>query len=422
MDKIFETDWLGLNPVFYNEATKAVSYNINDVIDYNNLEFDENGLNDYLDFGYSVFGYTPIKNVRYVPPHSRLEIKETEIKVTELPDPALKYFDKTSNEDDVFDMIRENVRQWENKDEKIVIPTSAGFDSRLLNCMIGDKSKIETFGYGISCEQNTHQEVVYARELSRRLGTKYTHIPLSDFHKYNDYWFKQFGISTHLHGMYHIEFYNKIKDILGSNIRILSGIVGDLWAGKEVQPINSPYDVIHLGMNHGINANPEYCLMKRTIDRKEEYFEKNKELLTIPQYRVLALIRTKIMLLRYLMAMPMSLGMEAVSPFIDIDVCMGMLFIEPSRRRNRIWQVDFFRKNGIMIEDSPDIRHELDQNTLDLDAQNRIPLEHLDIEKMGSVFVPDYLKAINEQNNTNVEAYNAKVTLLPIQEMIKRRK
>lgn len=418
---ILETDWLGLTPIFYNEVTKKTSRNINDVIDFSNFEFDENGLNDYLDFGYSVFGYTPIKNVRYVPPHSRLEIKDDEITVTELPDPALKYLDKLSNENDVFDMIRESVRQWENKEEKLVIPTSGGYDSRLLNYMVEDKSKIETFGYGVSNNQETHFEVVYAKELSRRLGTKYTHIPLGGFHNYTDHWFEQFGISTHLHGMYHIEFYNKIKDILGNNVRILSGIVGDLWAGKEVPPINSPDDVIHIGMSHGINANSEYCLMKRTIDRKEEYFEKNKELLRIPQYRVLSLIRTKIMLLRYLMVIPISLGMEAVSPFVDIDVCMGMLMISPDRRRNRIWQVDFFRKHDIMIEDSPSIRHIEDPNTLDLVAQNRISLEHLDIEKMGSVFVSDYLKLINEQNNTNVGAYNSKVTLLPIQEMMKRK-
>ena len=37
MEIKFETDWLASKPVFYNEITKKVSYNINDVIDFNNL-------------------------------------------------------------------------------------------------------------------------------------------------------------------------------------------------------------------------------------------------------------------------------------------------------------------------------------------------------------------------------------------------
>jgi hypothetical protein len=51
---LFETDWLASQPVFYNERTGKASHNINDVIDYTNLEFDREGFNNYVDFGYSV--------------------------------------------------------------------------------------------------------------------------------------------------------------------------------------------------------------------------------------------------------------------------------------------------------------------------------------------------------------------------------
>ena len=64
--KHYETDWLNTKPVFYNEKTKKVSYNINDVIDYANLEFDPEGLGNYLDFGYSVLGHTPVKGVKFL--------------------------------------------------------------------------------------------------------------------------------------------------------------------------------------------------------------------------------------------------------------------------------------------------------------------------------------------------------------------
>ena len=45
-----KTDWLGSEPVFYNEKTKLISKNMLDVIDYDNFEFDEEGLNNYLQF------------------------------------------------------------------------------------------------------------------------------------------------------------------------------------------------------------------------------------------------------------------------------------------------------------------------------------------------------------------------------------
>ncbi|HEU4859385.1 MAG TPA: hypothetical protein VFT15_06105, partial [Chitinophagaceae bacterium] len=54
----YVTDWLASNTIFYNEKTRHVSHNINNVIDFRNLEFDAEGLNNYLDFGYCVFEQT----------------------------------------------------------------------------------------------------------------------------------------------------------------------------------------------------------------------------------------------------------------------------------------------------------------------------------------------------------------------------
>lgn len=419
MNTVVETDWLGSNPVFYNEDTKLVSSNINDVIDYSNLIIDENGFNDYLSFGYSVFGNTVIKNVKYLLPHSRLEITDDKLTVTELPDPALKYLGTTSNENDIIELIRENIRRWEDKDDKqVVIPTSGGYDSRLLNFLSSNKSKLQTFGYGLTSHQEeplcgNSQEIVFANELSKILGTNFQQIPLGDFHKYNDYWYEQFGVSTHLHGMYHVEFYNKIKNIIGPNTKVLSGIVGDVWAGMEVPEIDSPEKVSYLGLSHGIIGGGS--LIQRTKHHTIEYFEKYKELLKEPRYRVLALIRTKMMLLRYLMSIPQSLGLDCDSPFMDIDIAMGMLTINPSRRKNRQWQIDFFRNNGIMIEDM-NLSYD-PTNVLDHYADFKMPLPNIEKSILGNYINSDYI----DQININRFTYNAKVVLLPIQKLLEQR-
>ena len=60
---VYESDWLASEPFYYDLRNGRVGHNVNDVIDFANLEFDYEGLNDYLDFGYCVFEHTPVRGV-----------------------------------------------------------------------------------------------------------------------------------------------------------------------------------------------------------------------------------------------------------------------------------------------------------------------------------------------------------------------
>ncbi|MDF7940235.1 hypothetical protein P4799_15885, partial [Listeria monocytogenes] len=76
------------------------------------------------------------------------------------------------------------------------------------------------------------RESVYAELLSQRLGTQWNRIDLGVFNVYMDQWYKQFGPAVAASGTYHIEFYNKIQAAQNNNpMRLLSGIIGDAWAG-----------------------------------------------------------------------------------------------------------------------------------------------------------------------------------------------
>jgi hypothetical protein len=113
MNKVFETDWLASDPVFYNEITGKASRNINDVIDFKNVEFHPEGFNNYLEFGYSAFEQTPIKNVKFLRHSSRLVIDDqNRIQVEYLDDSAEPWIGKQSQEDDVIDLIRWRVQEW----------------------------------------------------------------------------------------------------------------------------------------------------------------------------------------------------------------------------------------------------------------------------------------------------------------------
>lgn len=66
----YNTDLKGSQYVLYNKKTGYVGRNIHQVIDYENLEFHFKGLRKYLDFRYSVWGQTSVRNMNFLGPSS----------------------------------------------------------------------------------------------------------------------------------------------------------------------------------------------------------------------------------------------------------------------------------------------------------------------------------------------------------------
>lgn len=398
MPKVFETDWLASTPVFYNELSGKVSNNINDVIDFNNFEFHLEGFNNYLDFGYSVLEQTPIQHVKFLRHSSRLTVSDDgKLEIEYLDDPVEKWIGKTSHEDDVFHLLYSSVNEWEKSvTGEIIIPTSGGYDSRLLNLLIQDKSRIRSFTYGWSKNQIDSQEVVYAQKLSEILGTKWENILLGDFHLYLQDWDNVFGISTHSHGMYHIEFYKKILPKVSGNNPLLSGIVGDVWSGAvKIPNITSPSDLLFLGYRHGFNADSSKSLLPKNNYLMEQYYIKNKEKLASPMFRIVEAMRFKIMLLSYLFAIPRSFGFKPWSPFLNKEIALSMLTLPAQRRKDRIWQQEFFKKHGVHLESMNLKVNRERQEDLNYRATRRVALAPLDIDLLSEVIKPEYVEWIN---------------------------
>ncbi len=395
MEKVYQTDWLATIPIFYNVKTHKVSKNINNVIDFRNLEFHPEGLSNYLEFGYSVFGQSPVKNVKILQHSSKLTVKNRKLIISKLPDIFDKYRYKISDENEVIEMIEERIHNWENKVKgDIIIPTSGGYDSRLLNMMIKDKSRINSFTYGISENQSNSIEVVYAKELSKKLRTNWQQIKIGDFHKNFDKWDVMYGPSTHAHGMYHIEFYEKIKKKIGGGQPLLSGIIGDAWAGNvTTKPINSISDLSEIGYSHGINADKNQMTMKSGSDIKSQYFYENKQNFKNKHWVLVEAMRTKMILLSFLMSIPSSLGFKPWSPFLEPDIAFGMMNLPRDRRINRIWQKDYFALNGTDFE-SMGLNFSKN-NTLNFQAIDNFKLEPLRVEFLKEIIKETYIEWIN---------------------------
>lgn len=437
--KTFESDWLSSRPIFYHQKTGKVSNNIQDVIDYDVFDFHAEGLRNYMEFGYSVFEQTPVKDVKYLCHSSKLmKFADKSIKIEHQEDIAEKWIGKKSSEDEVLQTIEKSVQEWEGRIEgDIIIPTSGGYDSRLLNCFIRDKRRIRSFSYGISKKQEQSSESVYAQKLAQILCTNWERIELGDYHRYMDPWDRLFGASIHAHGMYQIEFYNKISQKVQHGSPLLSGIVGDAWAGSaKFMRVHCTDDLSKLGYSHGMHADPDQVLMKSGNELKETFWEQHREKLNDPIYQILCLVRFKIILLSYLLRVPEVFGFRAWSPFLSPEIALGMLFISPERRRGRIWQKDFFRKQGLDIENfnlSTDT-----SNTLNYMAIHKTPPIPLRANILREIIKPDYVDWINRKlsgfvksqqtpetlwknDNGVLKAYCAYLTLKPLENLIIRR-
>ncbi len=453
---IFETDWLASNPVFYNDRNGVASHNIHDVIDYANCELDAEGFNDFLDFSYSVFEQTPVKHVKFLRHSARLLRDEYgALTVEYLDDPVDKWLDRRLSEADIFDLLATKIRAWEQSAVgEIVIPTSGGMDSRLLNDLIQDKSRIRSFSYGISPEQSDSFEVVYARQLSEKLGTHWEQIFLGDFHRCFDDWDRLFGVSTHAHGMYHIEFYSQILRRVQPNTRLLSGIIGDAWAGSvNIPPLQGVRDLLGLGYSHGVRADSTQSRVRSKRLAWNPYFCDHEQRLQDPRVRIVEAMRFKIILLSYLLTVPRSLGFQPWTPFLDIEVAMAMLNLPAERRRNRIWQKEYFQRRGLDFESTNVPASK--QNTLDLQALHRLPPPPLNVKLFAEIIAPRYIHWINRHmrrrgafwvwlwkisptlrrlpggwrtlrtlglNDERLRAYNAYVTLRPIECLLQKRR
>ena len=298
---------------------------------------------------------------------------------------------------------------------EIILPTSGGYDSRLLMHLVQDKKRIRSFTYGISMDQSQSVEVVYARYLSEYYQTRWQQIELQRYHQYIDEWFSLYGCSTHLHGMYHIEFYKKIvaKQAF-THATLLSGIVGDAWAGGlSFKPIKSSQDIIALGLSHNMSVDetwlrdmPEYAL-------QNAFFEQHKQHLNIHRIQVVFTIRMKMMLLSYLTQLPEYFGFPVWTPFLSFDVVRTMLNIPDDQWRKRQWQVQFFKEHNLNLEDKA--LSGTKSNMLDYQVSKQAVLSPVYLQQLSTHFHLDCLHRMNSmlKKETWLQRWKNRLMLVP---------
>lgn len=379
---LHRTNWLGNNLVFYNEATGIFSNVFSDVLVDSELEIDREELNNFFKYGFSFYGKTPVKNVRYTLPNTILR-KFPNGRILEIPqdDPIEKLIGKRTSEQSV----QEKIEHWmssfhaQNSLKSIILPLSGGLDSRLLAVHCENHSNVNSFTYGISRRQSQSSEVVIAKQVAAACGINWKQITLGTFHNFLDINNDLYGLSTHAHSMYHFEFYKGILDHLGNieSKTVLSGIYGDVWAGSWKFPeIAHPNDVRKLAVTHGMVGTRSKLFDPDHVSESEEsYFHLKAEKLKDPIFRVVEAARLKMILNRHLIATPNYFGLPVESPFLELDIACEMLNLDPDRRNKRRWQLDYLDRK--LPEFSKKSRTLRIHNVSDLQATFQVPVPQL---------------------------------------------
>ena len=445
----FATDWLSSQPIFFNRKTMSCSSNIHDVIDYSNFEFSPEGLKYYLDFGYSCFGLTPIKHVEFLLPNQKLRISKKSLDIFECNDPYDTIQKNTLNEIDLFEKIQATVQSWQSQQSSVVLPLSGGFDSRLLAICLRPNLKVDSFSYGLSSNQSNSTEVLRAKHLSKILGFNWQRIELANFHSYLKSWIAQFGCSTHAHGMYQQEFFEKVSRRTIPDSGVLSGIVGDLWAGS-IPPLRiaSERELSQLFLTHGLNSDSRNLVEQAPTERISNFYYDNREKLKDPRFQIISMVRFKMMLLSYLLRVPRLYGFSVWSPFLNPEIALSMLNLPQHRRTERRWQQELFEKFNVLLENLRIGGSNTNRlNHLALKTQPPTPLnakllseivnknyiEEINRKLTCRFCVNDFMIRIFQRRGTDLiskqlglkdkrlQAYRAYLTILPLQDLLERR-
>ena len=322
---------------------------------------------------------------------------------------------KVSSSEETLEKLKSSINDWEKQyDGDIVLPLSGGYDSKLLLSMIEDKKRIKAYSYGFSRRQEESFEVVRAKKLADFYGIEWKHVPLTEFLQYIPDWYDEFGISVHAHGMYQMEFYRQIaKEIQTNNACVLSGIIGDVWAGNaRFDKIGSSCELDKLSYSHGMDIHEDICLLPENRDVSDAFWNNHREQLEDENWRVVYAMRMKLMLLRYLMEVPQGMGYSVWTPFLDIDTAMAMLTLPWEEKTDRKWQSRYFEEQKI---EYGWLKTECDYNMiLDETGLRNTKLEPLNEKLLSKIIDKNFVENVNRNLATAPwESFAAKPKTVP---------
>jgi asparagine synthetase B (glutamine-hydrolysing) len=384
-------------PVFYNSITGRVSDQINDTIDWGDVKISPEGLANYLKFGFSAFGQSPVENVKFLMPNETLDATTSQKILVSTRKFEPFWETNTQKGQPTFDELIDRLHSKAKSANvsQYILPLSGGLDSRILGIAHKDQN-VKTYTYSNNENCMDDHEITFAAEVASKLGLKNEIILLAGFNSRIAQFIDDFGCSIHAHGMYHIEFYEKIRK-LNEKATVLSGYLGDAFAGsKSNLKVSQPSDILKLGLSYGVSI-PDHLidasLNHASSNLLNNEFDQYAEFWNDPKFCTLYMCQLKSTLLSYLKTVPKNVGFDVQAPFMDNEIIKLQMRVANDEWIDRHWQKRALSKLSLLPEHS---RKSNIHNTLDYDNIKGSTFTLLDEKLFSGVVVNGFIQEINK--------------------------
>jgi hypothetical protein len=342
--------WLNIQPLFY--STNEMRYSTRLWSDVSN---DEIGKQMYSAFGYIALGRTLTKDIHFLLCDECLVVDSNGNLIRKIKkiDFALDLLDRTKastlGTEALNKVYLSKLEKY--KTSQIILPLSGGFDSTYLALLTREFNSVKSFTYAQSIFRSLDKEARTARLNANQLRLSWRKVNLKYDTKYLRRWRLEFKSITHDHGMYHYEFFENISNYVRTrNAYVLSGIVGDVWAGKHtiVQNINSVEEYAKLFLSHEYSVLSHLEFTKATLDFLKGKLKDQSSILAEPNGRLIQLVRNKMVLLNYMMKSAFNSDFVFITPFLSAELVQATLSVK--EREKRLWQKEFFSRYGLVAD------------------------------------------------------------------------
>ena len=241
-------DYVGSIPVYYSLRKHLTISNIEPVVvidsetNYDDISTENlYGFMRYMHFIWDETLYSHIyvqePDCQYIYQIDSIRPQKMFLKTLKSSKERIEFSDvQVANE--LYELNQELVERALKDEEEIVLPLSAGYDSRMILAAISKnkelKERLKCFTYG----PEGSIEVESAKKLCSIYGVYWKRIDLPCHfldRKYLDKIFLIFGSSLHLHGMYQLEVWENISNNLTSENAVLtSGFMTGVPAGQHI--------------------------------------------------------------------------------------------------------------------------------------------------------------------------------------------
>jgi len=245
-------DYAGTIPVYYSMRNYLSLSNIEPVtvLDSNSgfEDISYENMFGYLKFSHYIWDETLYRHIFVQEPdalfiykNNKSEPIKTNLNTLKRSDKLIGASDKKVAEE-LYLLNEELVTQSLQNYDEVILPLSAGYDSRLIFASLSKnklvKDKLKCFTYG----PYKTMDVESAKMLTKKFKIYWKQIDF-DFEYLKREYLNQigmiFGGSLHFHGMYQFEFYNLIKNYFSNKKTVItSGFMTGVPAGQHISLLN----------------------------------------------------------------------------------------------------------------------------------------------------------------------------------------